>query len=94
MFFRAEIIKGASFDPLFKIVFSYETDSVKIERGYAEVLRKAPRPLITYDSNTAEKLKLMDKAKLELELLNIVISYLMSKGISRSKKGNIVVNTA
>lgn len=79
MTFKGKIIKDKSYDPYFKVEFDYEDDDVIIEKGYAEIVRKAPRPEIIYDIATEDKLKLYDKTKLELELLNLVITYLFYK---------------
>lgn len=79
MHFRGKILSDKSYDPYFKVEFSYETDKVKIEKGYAEIVRTAPRPKITYDAATEEKMNLIDQSKLELELLNLVINYMFNK---------------
>lgn len=92
MVVQAEVLRETSFDPKFKVVFSVETDKVIIKRGYAEIIRKAPKPVITYDEGTSEKINLIDRNKLELELLNTVIHFLLSHGVSRSFKGNVVLN--
>ena len=76
MIFNGKIIKDKSYDPYFEVEFTYKDDEVKIEKGYADIVRKAPRPKITYDITTEDKLRLFDKTKLELELLNLVITYL------------------
>jgi hypothetical protein len=94
MVFDAEIIKSVTQDPYFKVVFSYETDNLKIDRGFAEIIRKAPIPLITYDKLSADILINEDKTKLNLELLNTVINYLFSSKISRTHKGNVVLHIA
>jgi hypothetical protein len=94
MVFEAEIIKSVTQDPYFKVIFSYETDSLKIDRGFAEIIRKAPIPVITYDKLSADILTNEDKTKLDLELLNTVISYLFSYKISRTYKGNVVLHIA
>ena len=40
------------------------------------------------------KLDAIDSSKLELELLNTVIGYMFKKGAVRTRKGDIVLNTA
>jgi len=94
MLFYAEILKETSYDPYFKIKFSYENDMISINEGYAEVIRQAPKPIITYGRNTSEKLKAMDKSKLELEIMNKVIEYMLSNGALRSLKNNRILGTA
>ncbi len=92
MYFSAEIIKEKSLDPYFKLKFTYKTDRVDIEAGFADVLRKEPMSVITFDSETKEKLLSEDTSKLELELLHIVVKYLFSRGITRTKKGKVIVH--
>ncbi|MCR4434747.1 MAG: hypothetical protein QHH06_04005 [Clostridiales bacterium] len=75
MAFKGNILKNESYDPHYRIEFSYETEEVSIEKGYAEIIRRAPRPIITYDSDTESRLGPFDRAKLELELLNLVINF-------------------
>jgi len=94
MDFNAEVIKEVSFDPYFKIKFSYEADGIIIKRGIAEVTRKAPKPVIVFDAETELRIKHVDRSKLELELLNTVINHIFSNGVKRSWKGNIILNTA
>jgi len=94
MVFSGEVIKDASMDPYFKIEFRYESESAVIRKGYAEVVRKAPRPVVTFDAAIDSRLGNEDRAKLELELLNIVIDYILSNGVRRSWKGNIILRTA
>lgn len=84
MLFKGKIMKDKSYDPYFEVEFLYETNKVKIEKGYAIIVGKVPRPDITYDVTTEDKLKLIDQFKLELELLNLVINYLFNKRYNKS----------
>lgn len=79
MTFEGMIIKDKSYDPYFKVVFTYKNNEVSIEKGIAEIVRKAPKPEITYDIATEAKVELVDKTKLELELINLVIMYMFYK---------------
>ncbi|MCR4436457.1 MAG: hypothetical protein QHH06_11730 [Clostridiales bacterium] len=79
MTFEGKIIKEKSYDPYFEVEFTYEDDEVKIEKGRAEIVRKAPRSEITFDIATEDKFKSLDRTKLELELLNLVINYMFDK---------------
>ncbi|MCX8129127.1 MAG: hypothetical protein N3I35_03385 [Clostridia bacterium] len=92
MYFDAEIIREKSMDPYFKIKFSYVDKDFIIKAGIAEVIRKAPVPQITYDYETRKIIEDKDRSKLELELLNVIISYLLSAGISRTYKGRVVLS--
>lgn len=94
MNFEAEIIKDISYDPYYKIRFSYEADGISIERGYAEVIRKAPSPTVTYGKQTEESLNDEAKIRLNLELLNVVIVYMLSHKATRTHKGNLVLQFA
>lgn len=78
MTIKTQVIREESYDPYFKVCFSYETDEVKIDKGYAEIVRKPPKPEITYDIDTETKLAGVDRFKLELELLNSVVNYMFS----------------
>jgi len=84
MSFRAEIMKDVSYDPYYKVSFFYEDESIKIEKGYAEIVRKPPRPQISFDPFTEELLGEASKAKLELELLNIVMNHLFTTRNTKS----------
>jgi hypothetical protein len=92
MEFNAEIIKDLSLDPYFKLVFSYTGKSVIIKRGFAEIVRKSPKSVITFDRGSNEMLSKEDREKLELELLNKVIEYLLSVGVAKSWRGNIILS--
>ena len=92
MVFNGEIIKEKSMDPYFRIKFSYEEKDFVIKYGIAEVVRKAPITQISYDPKTEAITRGKDKSKLELELLNIVIGYLLSKGISKTYRGKVILS--
>ncbi|MFZ5985860.1 MAG: hypothetical protein ACOYWZ_01885 [Bacillota bacterium] len=94
MEFKAEVIKELSMEPNFKVRFYYKTDKVTIEKGYAEVIREYPKSVIKYDSYTDGFLEEVDKAKLELEILNIVFDYLLTYGVLSSCKGRFILRTA
>ncbi|MCX7709938.1 MAG: hypothetical protein N2484_08805 [Clostridia bacterium] len=94
MEFVGEVLRDVSFDPNFKIKFSYEDNNVCILKGFAEVTRKAPKPVIRFDADTEMLLRHTDRTKLELELLNIMISYIFAHGVARTWKGGIILNTA
>ena len=94
MLFEAEVIRDVSYDPYYKILFSFEGSQTGIQRGTAEVVRKTPVPVITYDTATDEKLGAEDRLKLDYELMNVVVGYLLSKGTSRTYRGKLVLYTA
>ncbi len=74
MSFSGNIIKSKSYDPYYKIEFSYACDNIRIDKGIADIVRKQPKLEITYDSLTEEKLAGLDNTRLELELMNLVLS--------------------
>ena len=78
MSFAGASVKEKSYDPYYKVEFTYECDEIRIEKGYAEIVRKQPKLEITYDTLTEEKLKAVDNTKLELELVNLVLSHFIS----------------
>ena len=94
MNFDAKIIEEESFDPFFKVKFTYETDSITVQSGFAEVVRQGLKPVIKYGPETREKLKNADRSKLELELLNVIVGFLFSNGSSRTFKGNLMLYSA
>ena len=79
MAFKGTIVRDKSYDPYYTVEFSYITDEIMIDKGYAEVMRKAPRPSITYDPETQKKLQLFDRTKIELEILNLVMNFWFQK---------------
>lgn len=78
-----KIVKEESYDPYFKVCFSYEDKGVVIERGCAEIIRKAPRIEIKYDVDTEARLGEVDRYKLELELINSVVNHIFSSRTGR-----------
>ncbi|MCX7746945.1 MAG: hypothetical protein N2645_08665 [Clostridia bacterium] len=94
MVFEGKVIKEESFDPFFKIEFSFITDSLSIKRGYATVKRQTPKPFITFDPKTEERLNDIDRERLEFELLNQVIDYILKNCANRSWRGNVILRTA
>lgn len=80
MGFSAEVIREESFDPHFKVRFSYTDGIVKIDKGYAQVIRKAPKIKIIYDEDTEAKIQEYDRTKLELEILNVIVNHLINAG--------------
>ncbi len=79
---KVEILKDVSFDPVFKVKFSCKTQEKEIKNALAEVIRKPPKPQINFETNTIDQLDLTQKQKLEMEILNKVIEYLFSNGVS------------
>lgn len=92
MEFAGEILYEISIDPYFKIKFSYKDKNVSIARGFAEVTRIAPKPTIVYDAASEVILRSYDRSKLELELINTVITHLITKGVVRNWKGGFVLS--
>ena len=66
MSFKGSILKEQSYDPYYKVEFTYDEDELTIEKGFAEIVRKQPKLEITYDENTQEILGekgiILDKA--------------------------------
>lgn len=91
---QAAVIEESSCDPFFKLKFSCEGMDVNIKRGYAQVIRKAPKPVIILDEKTETRLGPIDRSKLELELLYAVIDHMVSSGVSRSWNGNMIFGMA
>lgn len=76
-------INKESYDPYYKIKFTYRDEKLNIETGCAEVIRQQPKLKITYDEKTQEKVKSADCTKLELELANMVLNrFIDGKDIS------------
>jgi hypothetical protein len=86
MSFSGNVIKEKSYDPNYKVEFSYEDGDIKIELGIADIIRKQPRLVIDYDELTSAKLKAADKTKLELELTNLVLNYFIAGASAKSLK--------
>lgn len=72
-------IKEESYDPFYKVEFSYRNEDVKIDMGYAEIVRQQPKLKITYDPVTEEILKTVDCTKLEYELANLVLQHFIKR---------------
>jgi len=75
MSFNGSILKEQSYDPYYKVEFTYDEDELTIEKGFAEIVRKQPKLEITYDENTQEILGEKGSRKLDLELANLVLGY-------------------
>lgn len=89
----AEVLKDISTDTYFKVKFTYTDKNMGISKGIAEITRQYPKPVIKYDIETEGKLVFVDRCKLELELMNTVMSYIFAKGVARTWRGDIIMNT-
>jgi len=76
-------------DPNYTVEFSFFPESGTIN-GIAQIVRKYPQLKINYDEQSASKIETLpkkDRAKLELEIANLVLNDLL-KG--RGKSGILV----
>lgn len=76
-------------DPDYTVEFSFNPESGVIS-GIAKIARKYPKLNISYDDQSASKIETLpkkDRAKLELEIANLVLNDLL-KG--RGKSGILV----
>lgn len=77
MTFSVSVIKEKSADPNFKVKVSIYSGSFSVQNAEADVLRLPPKVSIRYPQEIESKLSETDRKKLDLEILNKVVEYLM-----------------
>lgn len=79
--YKGEVIKSDSFDPLYKVTFSFVNDSYSITEGIAMFTRQLPYPNVIFDDLTdynIEKIEMDEETinNIKLHIGNTVFSYL------------------
>lgn len=77
MTFSVSVIKEKSTDPQFVLNISIYDGPVSVTNVIVEVLRVPPKVNIRYPGEILEILPLIDQKKLELEILNKIVEYIM-----------------
>lgn len=74
----ASVIKDKSFDPVFQMKISYEDENVKFKDVIVDVQRRPPRVRVDYPDEIRLLLPKIDVKKLELEIMNKIVEFLLS----------------
>jgi hypothetical protein len=77
MIFSVSVIKEKSADPNFTVKVSVYGDDFSIVNAQVDVVRLPPKVSIDYPEELQSRLELIDRKKLELEILNKVVEYIM-----------------
>ena len=83
---KVDVIREKSFDPTFSVNVSMETENTKIVNAFVSVVRRPPKVTFTYPDIILEKLGSDDFPKLELEIMNRVLQFIMTT----SDKKNVI----
>lgn len=71
------VIKDKSFDPVFQVKVSYEDENVAFRNAIVEVQRRPPRVRFNYPDDILPLLTKIDVKKLELEIMNKIVEFLL-----------------
>jgi|BioPla2DNA2_1021312.scaffolds.fasta_scaffold18989_2 hypothetical protein len=77
MTFSVSVIKEKSADPNFKVKVSIFSNSFSVRNAEVDVLRVPPKVSIRYPQEIESNLTEIDRKKLDLEILNKVVEYIM-----------------
>ncbi|HEY8421550.1 MAG TPA: hypothetical protein VIL05_07415 [Thermoclostridium sp.] len=77
MTFSIDLIKEKSMDPVFLLNVSVYGDNVKVVNAKVEVTRRPPKVSFTYPDELKNILPPTEQKKLELEMLNKIVEYLI-----------------
>jgi len=77
MTFSVSVIKEKSADPNFKVKVSIYSNSLYVKNAEIDVLRLPPKVSIRYPQEIEANLDGTDRKKLDLEILNKVVEYIM-----------------
>lgn len=72
------VVKDKSFDPAFVLRVSYSDGEVSFKNALVNVLRKPPKVKIDYPEDLQPLLSKIDIKKLELEIMNKIVEFLLS----------------
>lgn len=71
------VIREKSFDPIFHLKITYEDEGVVFKNAVVEVTRRPPKVTIDYPEDVKPLLPKVDIKKLELEIMNKVVAFLL-----------------
>lgn len=77
MTFSVSVIEEKSIDPNFKVRVSIYSSSFSVKNAEVDVLRLPPKVKINYPKVIEDSLPDVDRKKLDLEILNKVVEYIM-----------------
>lgn len=77
MTFSIELIKEKSSDPFFYMNVSVYGQDIKVTNATVEVIRRPPKVSFFYPDELENVLPPVEQKKLELEMLNKVVEYLI-----------------
>lgn len=83
---EVDVVREKSFDPTFCMNVNLETDTCKISNVHITVVRRAPKVTFAYPDVILEKLNAEDFPKLELEIMNRILHFIMQS----SDRKNVV----
>ncbi|MBP7176716.1 MAG: hypothetical protein KBA53_10980 [Thermoclostridium sp.] len=88
MTFSINVVKEKSTDPDFTLNVSIYDGPVSVINAMVEVQRIPPKVNIRYPDEIVEILPVIDQKKLELEILNKIVEYIMQTSDNNEIKTN------
>lgn len=88
MTFSVSVMKEKSTDPDFTLSVSIYDGSISVTNAIVEVLRVPPKVNIRYPDEILVILPQIDQKKLELEILNKIVEYIMQISDNNEIKTN------
>jgi len=77
MTFSIELIREKSMDPVFQLNVSIYDHNVSVKNARVEVIRRPPQVSFNYPDELKNVLSPVEQKKLELEMLNKIVEYLL-----------------
>ncbi|ANX00340.1 hypothetical protein CSTERLE_01395 [Thermoclostridium stercorarium subsp. leptospartum DSM 9219] len=77
MTFSIEVIKEKCMDSVFWLNVSVYGHNIKVKDAKVEVIRRAPKVTFNYPDELKDVLAPTDQKKLELEMLNKIVEYMI-----------------
>lgn len=77
MTFSINLIRSKSMDPVFNLNVSVYDHNIKVKDAIVEVIRRPPKVIFNYPDELKNVLAPVDQKKLELEILNKIVEYMM-----------------
>lgn len=78
MTFSISLAREKCSDPFFQVNVSVYGDDFKVTNAKVEVIRRPPKVSFTYPDELKNVLTPTDQKKLELEILNKIVEYIIS----------------